>query len=68
MTLAMLTMWPHWPPTVAQMTLGQWLLLIFVGVFLLLMVAGLVTWVVQLIRSGRRHRPPNRKKADKAAR
>lgn len=48
--------------TLAQMTLGQWILLIFVGAFLLLMVAGLATWVIQLVRSGRRYRPPNRKK------
>ena len=51
--------------TLAQMTLSQWIVLIFVGAFLLLMVAGLVTWVVQLIRSGRRYRQPNRKKHDK---
>lgn len=65
MTLLTLT---RWPTLLAQMTLGQWILLIFVGAFLLLMIAGLVTWVVQLIRNRRRHRPPNRKKAGKAAR
>lgn len=50
------------------MTLGQWILLIFVGVFLLLMVAGLVAWVAQVVRSGRRHRPRHQRKHQKAER
>ena len=44
------------------MTFGQWILLIFVGLFLLLMFGGLIVWVTQLIRGGRRYRQPNRKK------
>ena len=44
------------------MGLTEWLLLIFVGVFLLLMAGAVVGWITQLMRAHRRHHPNKRKK------
>ncbi|MFW6059095.1 MAG: hypothetical protein ACODAQ_02875 [Phycisphaeraceae bacterium] len=41
------------------MSLGEWILLIFIGLFLLLMLGGVVAWLTQLNRTHRRHHANN---------
>ena len=44
------------------MSLGDWILLIFVGVFLLLMLAAIIAWFAQLNRGHRRAQPRKSRK------
>jgi len=44
------------------MGIGEWLVMIFVGLFLLAMAGAVVGWVTQLVRSHRRHHPKRGKR------